>query len=172
VTPTHYLTYPQQGATAAMTIGVNVTQPQSSGCVRLVSQSPQDAPSIEPRYFDHEVDLSQTIRGVRLARDIASRSPLVEFIRRELVPGEKRFGDAEIARAVGRYAQTLYHPVGTCRLGLVDSVIDQRFAVHGVERLWVVDASILPQLTEGNPNATVMTLAWLAAEMISEQVTH
>lgn len=111
------------------------------------------------------------MRGVRLARQLAARSPLAESIRCESIPGEKRASDGELARAISRYAQTLYHPVGTCRMDLgTEGAIDHNFALQGTERLWVVDASILPELTIANPNATVMTLAWLAADRISRRL--
>lgn len=171
VTPTHYLTYPKQDAVASMTIGVNVTQPQSTGQIRLRSKRPEVAPEIAPGYLNHEADLAGTLVGIRLARELAERSPLAESIRLELIPGDKRSSDDALTRAIGRYAQTLYHPVGTCRIGQVaDSVIDHNFAVRGSSNLWVVDASILPGPTVGNPNATVMTLAWWAAERIAHQL--
>ncbi len=171
VTPTHYLTYPMQDAVASMTIGVNLTQPESTGRVRLTSKRPCDEGLIEAGYLERESDLEETIRGVRLCREIAQRPPLCDSIRRESLPGTKRSGNDEIARAITRYAQTLYHPVGSCRMGEdADSVIDHDFAVRGGKRLWIVDASILPNLTLGNPNATVMTLAWMAAERIARQV--
>ena len=171
VTPTHYLTYPKHDAVASMTIGVNVTQPQSTGQIRLRSGHPEVAPEIAPGYFNHEADLAGTLVGIRLARELAGRSPLAESIRRELIPGEKRSSDEAISRAIRRYSQTLYHPVGTCRMGhAANSVIDHNFAVRGSGNLWVVDASILPRPTVGNPNATVMTLAWWAAERIARQL--
>ncbi len=155
----------------AMTIGVNITQPKSTGRIRLATKQSEHAPEIVPQYLNHESDLEGTIRGIRLARQFAERSPLAESIRCELIPGQKRSGDDELTRAISRYAQTLYHPVGTCRMGAaMDSAIDHNFALRGANRLWVVDASILPNQTVGNPNATVMTLAWWAAERIAHQL--
>lgn len=171
VTATHYLRYPEDDHIPAMTIGVNVTKPDSTGCVRLHSQSPHQPPVIEPRYLESESDLETTIRGVRLARRIVARSPLGNTILRELIPGRSRAADQEVARSVARFAQTLYHPIGTCRLGHdSNSVIDHSFRLRGAQQLWVVDASVLPHHTVGNPNATIMTLAWWAAVQIAAQV--
>ena len=168
VTPTHYLTYPKQAAISAMTIGVNVTQPQSSGHLRLVSSRPDVPPEISTNYLSRRIDLERTIQAIHLSRHLARQPPLREMIRRELLPGPKRSTDDELARAISRYAQTLYHPVGTCRLG---SVVDEHLAIPGTNRLWVADASILPQVTVGNPNASIMMLGWFAAELLSNQLS-
>lgn len=170
-TPTHYLAYPKQDAVPWMTLGVNVTQPRSTGRLRLTSRNPQIAPQVEPGYLQQSVDLDDTIAGVRLARRLAARSPLLESIHEESLPGAKRTSEEAVARAIRRYAQTLYHPVGTCRLGVEpDAPVNHLFAVRGTNRLWVVDGSLLPKLTVGNPNATIMSLAWMAAPSITSQL--
>jgi choline dehydrogenase len=168
VTPTHYLTYPKQGAVSAMTIGVNVTQPQSSGHLRLASSRADVPPELSPNYLGRRIDLEQTIKAIYLARHLAEQPPLHKLIRRELLPGPKRSSAEDLTRAISRYAQTLYHPVGTCRLG---SVVDNQLAIPGTKRLWVVDASIFPQLTVGNPNASILMLAWFAADLLTDQVS-
>jgi choline dehydrogenase len=167
VTPTHYLNFPRRDATPMMTIGVNVTQPKSRGRVRLASRVPTDAPILAPNYFADPYDQQRSVAGIRLARKIANLSPLAESIRREAVPGEKRTSDEALIKSTSRYAQTLYHPTGTCRLGSdAASVVDPHFALRGISGLWVADASLLPNPTIANPNATIMTLAWMAAEQI------
>jgi choline dehydrogenase-like flavoprotein len=168
VTPTHYLSYPKQGDVSAMTIGVNVTQPQSSGHLRLISSRADVSPELAPNYLGRRIDLERTIRAIHLARQLAEQPPLNKMIRRELLPGPKRGSAEELTRAISRYAQTLYHPVGTCRLG---AVVDEQLAIRGTERLWVVDASILPQLTVGNPNASILMLAWFAADLLKNQIS-
>jgi choline dehydrogenase-like flavoprotein len=171
VTPTHYLTYPQPDPMPAMTIGVNVTQPASAGSLRLTSADPSAPPEITAGYLQNTSDLEGTIQGVHLAREIAARSPLAESLQDERVPGSRRISDDEIARSIRRYAQTLYHPSGTCRLGTDrDTPIDDQLAIRGTERLWAVDASVLPHPTLGNPNATLMMLAWFAGQRIASQV--
>ncbi|MGB7347961.1 MAG: GMC family oxidoreductase [Pirellulaceae bacterium] len=150
VTPTHYLLYPNLKAPPAMTIGVNLTQPQSRGRLTITSADPHAPPRIEPNYLATEYDLQKTIEGVRLARQIAASDCFANIITGELLPGTKRESDESIAKSVQRFSQTLYHPVGTA------AGIDT-----GCENLRIVDASVLKQITVGNPNAAVMTLAML-----------
>jgi choline dehydrogenase-like flavoprotein len=168
VTPTHYLSYPQ-AALPAITLGVNVTQPLSRGRLTVADRDPGRPPRIDAGYLSHPADLDGLVRGVHLARSIAASPSLSQWLFSEELPGDKRHSGAAIGKAIGRYAQTLYHPVGTCRLGREgDAPVDARFAVRGSERLWVVDAAVLPRLTIGNPNASVMMLAWLAGQFIGE----
>ena len=156
LTPTHYLTYPDPKSAAAMSIGVNVTQPKSRGRIVITSANPTAPPMIESNYFSEPSDLEATIHAVSLVRELVQQEPLASFVQRELVPGSKRVSDEAIAKSITRYAQTLYHPVGTCA---------------GVElppNLHVVDASMLPRLTTGNPNAAVMMLShYLAGRFLN-----
>ncbi|MFK8112472.1 MAG: GMC family oxidoreductase [Rubripirellula sp.] len=169
VTPTHYLSYPKPSVASVMTLGVNLTQPQSRGSVTLGDAGLLSSPLIETGYFENDLDAQEMIRAVSLARSIASQTSLSTWIKKELLPGSKRSGDAAIAKSIARYAQTLYHPVGTNAISdQLDSVITPGFAVRGTERLWSVDAGVLPQLTMGNPNATVMTLAVLASDQVAD----
>ena len=153
VTPTHYLTYPDPKTVPAMTIGVNVTQPESRGRLMISSADPNAPPMIEPNYLSVENDLNKTIQGVRLAREIAQHNLLANFTTGELLPGKKRESDKSIAKSIARFCQTLYHPVGT--VGDVDLA---------AENLSVVDASVLKRITVGNPNASVMTMAHCRAQ--------
>tara|TARA_R110002049_G_scaffold4601_5_gene32044 strand:- start:69771 stop:71192 length:1422 start_codon:yes stop_codon:yes gene_type:complete len=167
VTPTHYLTYPSDRAAAAMTIGVNATHPKSRGRLQIDSSRPDDPPRIDPMYLSNLDDLETTVAGVRLAREIASRTALADWIGDEILPGAKRCDDRTIAKSIARYSQTLYHPCGTCAMGIDQrSVVDARLSVKGTENLSVVDASVLPQVTTCNPNAAVMTIAHHFAERL------
>ncbi len=167
VTPTHYLSYPQASAPAAMTMAVNVTRPASRGCIAITCPDPAAAPIIETGYLSDETDLQATIRGVRLCREIADTAPLSRWHVGEQLPGTKRESDHAIAKSISRYARTLYHPVGTCAMGSDDgAVVDSSFRLRGIQNLRIADASILPQITQGNPNATVMTIAWRCAQEI------
>jgi len=171
VTPTHYLAFPNDAVASVMTLGVNVTQPRSRGSVRLGSSSPYKRARIDANYLAEPFDQTSTIQAVHLARSIAESTCFAEWITREVLPGSKRESDESIAKSIARYAQTLYHPVGTCRIGCqTDSVIDSEFVVRGAEQLWIADASVLPRLTIGNPSATVMSLATLAASWIKTKV--
>ncbi|MFG0261709.1 MAG: GMC family oxidoreductase, partial [Novipirellula sp. JB048] len=164
VTPTHYLRFPHPEAASAMTIAVNATKPRSRGEVTIGSLQASDPPQIDPNYLADPRDLETTLAGVELARSIARESPLRDWLGAELLPGSKRASDRAIGKAIARYAQTLYHPVGTCGLG---EVVDANLAVIGTERLSVVDASVFPELTRGNPNAMVLTLAALFANQLA-----
>ncbi len=159
VTPTHYLLHPSPTAMAAMTIAVNATRPRLRGRLAIASANPNASIRIEPNYLADETDLQTTIEGVRLARQLADREPLQPWTRAELLPGEKRQSEESLARSIRRYAQTLYHPVGTCAIG---TVVDEQLMVYGTENLQVVDASVFPTLTIANPNAMVMTIAQVA----------
>jgi choline dehydrogenase-like flavoprotein len=171
ITPTNYLTFPQESDASVMTVGVNLTQPRSRGTVTVASKDLQIPPCIDPNYLADESDLEGTIRAVQLARRIAFDTCIAEWITREALPGPKRASDTSIAKSIARYAQTLYHPVGTCRMGCqTDSVVDSKFELRGSEGIWIADASVLPQLTQGNPNATIMMLATLAADSVKRQL--
>lgn len=167
VTPTHYLTFPELSSTPMMTIAVNATSPASTGSVRLRSKEAIAPPIVDANYLAEDVDRDVLIEGVRFVRELASRSPLVDFIDSEILPGSKRTDDRGIEKAIARFSQTLYHPVGTCRIGIDDDLpVDGHFRVRGTQRLWVCDASVLPTMTVGNPSAAVMMLAVMAVEAI------
>tara|TARA_R110002073_G_scaffold29177_15_gene92143 strand:+ start:1797 stop:3260 length:1464 start_codon:yes stop_codon:yes gene_type:complete len=165
VTPTHYLRFPQPGAPAAMTIAVNPARPKSRGQLAIRSLDASEPPRIDLGYLADPADVETTVAGVKLARSIAMQPPLRDWIGPELVPGAKRDSDQTIAKSISRYAQTLYHPVGTCGLG---RVVDADLSVIGTRRLSIVDASVFPELTVGNPNAMVITLAMWFADQLAE----
>lgn len=161
VTPTHYLSHPRPDSPAAMTLGVVGARPRSRGEIRFTSTK-QGTLEIDPQYLTDPVDRDTLVEGVSKYREIFSS---VEFYRlqpRELVPGGHG-----LERYLSRYAQTLYHPVGTCGMGLDNSsVVTPTLAVRGVEGIWVADASVFPLLTRVNPQAMVMTIALRAADLI------
>jgi len=170
VTPTHYLTHPSESAPPAMTIGVNLCLPKSRGTVAIepVDQAvpPTDCASrgrsvsIDPGYLTDRQDVGALIAAVRQARKIASDARLQSFLADELFPGSARQTDDAIERAITRFSQTLYHAVGTCRLGTdSNSVVAATGQVRGVDSLYVMDASVMPAITSVNPNATIMMLA-------------
>jgi choline dehydrogenase len=168
VTPTHYLTFPKEDSSAWMTIGANVTQPQSCGRLQLRSADPSEPPVITTNYLDQQQDLERSIQGVEYVRELANSEVFRDVISAELVPGAKRITREAIARSIERYSQTLYHPIGTCAAGNhPEDAVDHRFRLRNSSGLWVVDGSVFPGITVGNPNATIMSLAWMAAEEIA-----
>lgn len=169
VTPTHYLSYPDPTDRAFMTLGVNATQPQSTGMLQLQSCDPQVPLSIHPHYLHSTNDLDTMINGMRLVRRLVAETALSQWIVTEVLPANKRKTDQHLGKAITRYSQTLYHPAGTSRLGATSSaVVTPEFRLQGFRQAWVVDASILPRLPHGNPNATIMLLAYKAANSLRE----
>lgn len=152
---------------SAFTIGVTQLRPESRGEVRLASADPFAAPEIDPNYFDADRDIEVHLEGVRAAREIAATGPLEAHAVREIEPGADAESDAELKRAIREGAETVYHPVGTCKMGADDAaVVDDRLRVHGVEGLRVVDASVMPTLVGGNTNAPTYMIAERAAAML------
>ena len=106
-------------------------------------------------------------RKIRLTRRICSARALARFEPEEFLPGASVESDAELAQAAGDIGTTIFHPVGTCKMGQDPlAVVDERLRVRGVESLRVVDASIMPTITSGNTNAPVIVIAEKAADMI------
>ena len=151
------------------TLRVCDLRPKSRGHIGLKSADPMDDALIDPNYLDHPDDLAQLVKAVRLGRRIMRAEPLGSHRDRELEPGEKVEDDAEIEAFVRDRAETIYHPVGTCKMGHDDeAVVDDRLRVHGMQGLRVVDASIMPTLVGGNTNAPTTAIAEKAADMIRE----
>ncbi|MBS0407014.1 MAG: GMC family oxidoreductase N-terminal domain-containing protein [Proteobacteria bacterium] len=148
-------------------------QPRSRGHIALRSADPQVPPMIYANYLAEPEDERVMIAAMRWIRSIASAQPLADLIVREDLPGDKVNGDDEVIDFVRRSSQSLYHPVGTCAMGTgPQAVVDARLRVHGVPRLRVVDASVIPQIVRGNVNAPTVMIAEKAADMIFEDFQH
>ena len=145
-----------------------VTRPASRGRITLASADPLDQPLIDPNYLADPADLPQFVAGIRLARAILAAKPLDTLLGRELGPGADARSDAEIGAYVrDRGSGTIFHPVGTCRIGTDGlAVVDASLKVRGLEGLRVVDASVMPTLIGGNTNAPTIMIAEKAAAMI------
>ena len=152
-----------------ITIGAVALQPRSVGRVGLRSADPLDPPLIDNRYLsDREgADLRILVAGVRLARRILAAPPLASHVAEELVPGEQAISDEDVAASVREVAQTLYHPVGTCRMGTDDdAVVDPELRVRGLDGLRVVDASVMPRVPRGHTNWPTVMIAEKGADLI------
>jgi len=163
VTPTDYLRFPGQVKRPAMTIAVTDTYPQSRGEVWITASDPRAPLRIDPGYLQATGDLETLLAGVRLARRLACETTLSEWLVAEQTPGSSRRDDEPLAAAVRRFAQTLYHPQGTCRFAGADQptshgVVASSLKLSGFDGCWIIDASVLPTPSAANPNATVMAL--------------
>jgi choline dehydrogenase len=147
--------------------GPTLITPESRGEISLRSANPLDAPAIRANYLSTDADLRTMIAGVRLARRLAHAKSFDQFRGEELHPGAAMTSDAEIAEFLRNELETLYHPVGTCKMGVDGlAVVDAQLRVRGIEGLRVVDASIMPRVPAGNTNAPVIMIAEKASEMI------
>ncbi|MFV1498463.1 GMC family oxidoreductase N-terminal domain-containing protein [Phaeobacter sp. JH20_02] len=143
-----------------------VLRPKSRGTVGLTSADPTSPPRIDPQFLADPDDLAVLIRGVRKTRQIMAAEPLAGYIHKELfIDGE--VDDAALEQHIRARADTIYHPVGTCKMGTDPlAVVDPALRVHGLEGLRVVDASIMPRLIGGNTNAPTIMIAEKAADII------
>ncbi|WP_432178538.1 GMC family oxidoreductase [Streptomyces sp. NBC_00063] len=152
-----------------ITIGVVLLQPASEGRITPGGADPSARPLIDPGYLARDEDLRTLMAGVRRAEELLAAKSLTPYTDGPLGPYPGAVDDEELARAIRAGAETLYHPVGTCRMGADEgSVTDPRLRVRGVEALRVVDASVMPRITRGHTHAPTVALAEKAAELIRE----
>jgi choline dehydrogenase len=154
---------------AAFTASVCNLRPTSRGSVQIASRNAADAPRIAPHYLSTEEDRRYASAALRLTRRIVSMPALAAYRPQEYLPGLQYQSDEELAIAAGSVGTTIFHPVGTCKMGRADdpdAVVDARLRVHGVNGLRVVDASIMPTITSGNTNAPTVMIAEKGAGMI------
>jgi choline dehydrogenase len=162
----HGFDNPEEGH--GFSIGVTQLRPESRGRITLRSADPLAAPAIDPRYLTEEPDVEVLIEGIRMAREIADQEPFDGVRGEEVWPGTDAESDEEIAEWARETVETVYHPVGTCRMGEDGmAVVDDELRVHGVEGLRVVDASVMPTIPGGNTNAPTIAVAERAADLVS-----
>ena len=152
----------------ALTASVCNLRPTSRGHVRIASPDFQQAPEIDCRYLSTEEDRRVAADSIRVTRRIAAQPALARFKPEEIKPG-LQVDDTEesLARAAGDIATTIFHPVGTCKMGQdAMAVVDPTLKVHGISGLRVADASIMPTITSGNTNSPTLVIAEKAARMI------
>jgi choline dehydrogenase len=148
-------------------VGVVLLHPESRGEIRLRSNDPFEAPAIQPNYFASESDLTAVVEGMKAAREVVNSKPFDRYRGKEWWPGPAARTDEDFADHIRRTSETIYHPVGTCRVGTdAMAVVDERLRVRGVEGLRVVDASVIPIQTTGHTNAPVIAIAEKAADLI------
>ncbi len=153
-------------------LGAQPLHPTSRGRVDIASKDPLATPKICSHYLSTNKDISDMIESAKLIRTLAAAPSLAQIIDYELLPGDSVQSDEELLEDIRDRASTVFHPVGTCRMGPKgekSSVVDSRLKVHGIEGLRVVDASVFPTLTSGNTNAPTMMVAEKASDLILEQ---
>jgi len=142
---------------------------KSRGWVKLRSADPRDPPRIFLNMFSAPGDMAGMIHSIRFTRSIYAQSPLREMIARENMPGDEFQSDAELAEYIRQHATHRAHPACSCRMGNdAGAVVDASLRVHGIERLRIADASIMPSLPRGNPNLACIMIGEKAADMIRE----
>ena len=148
---------------------VCLLQPQSRGSVRLASGDPLQAPLIDPGFLAHDGDMARMVRGFQMGRHMLRQPALAQYGGREVPALARAQTEEQIAQFIRRHADTIYHPVGSCRMGPGPlDVVDGELRVHGLQGLRVVDASIMPRIVSGNTNAPTVMIAERAADLIKK----
>mgnify|MGYP006167639999 FL=1 len=147
-------------------------RPLSRGEVRLKSADPMQDPEIDPNYGAHQRDIDRLVKAIKILRNVVKQPALQAYSRSEIAPGEGVQTDSQLERWVRQTAETAYHPVGTCKMGVDDmAVVDSRLRVRGLTGLRIVDCSIMPTLVGGNTNAAATMIAEKAADMVLQEFT-
>lgn len=146
---------------------VCVLRPKSTGSVGLQSNDPSAPPRIDPNILGHDDDVETLLTGYRMARNIIQQAPMARYGLKDMF-SEGLYGDEQLIELLRQRTDTIYHPVGTCKMGNDErAVVDSQLRVHGIEGLRVVDASIMPTLVGGNTNAASIMIAERAADWVS-----
>ncbi|MFN3214382.1 MAG: GMC family oxidoreductase [Henriciella sp.] len=152
-----------------ITIAPCQLRPESKGSVHIKSAQHDAHPAIRPNYLHDPIDQQTAVAGLRWARELAAQPALAQYIEHELEPGEALQTDDELLEFARETGGTIYHPVGTCKMGPdgdTMAVVDDQLRVRGVEGLRVVDASVMPRLVSGNTNAPTIAIAEKASDMM------
>jgi choline dehydrogenase len=148
----------------------NIARPESRGSIMIRSADPQQHPSIRPNYLEAPEDVRNMRDGIRMGRQIIAQKAFDPYRGAEYAPGSGAASDADIDAYVRQTCETIYHPVGTCKMGSDPlAVVDDRLRVRGVEGLRVIDASIMPRLVSGNTNAPTIMIAEKGADFILDR---
>lgn len=150
-----------------MTIHACNLRPESRGWLELRSSDPADKPMLQPNYLSEAADMDVLLDALRISQEIFSAQPFAQWRGKTIYPESGTTSSEDLRKFIRRKAETIYHPVGTCRMGNgEDAVVDSDLRVHGMEGLRVIDASVMPTLVSGNTNAPVIMIAEKAADMI------
>ncbi|MGQ0698614.1 MAG: GMC family oxidoreductase [Panacagrimonas sp.] len=159
----------EEGCMAVM----NGSRPRSAGTVKIQSGDPTVAPIIDPQYFSDPDDLRVLREGIRLSREIIAQKAYDDFRGTEYAPGSAATSDADLDTYIRNNANSLYHPVGTCKMGSDEmAVVDSSLRVRGIEGLRVIDASIMPNIISGNTNCPAMMIGEKGADLILGKIAE
>ena len=148
-------------------------QPQSRGSVKLASGDPLVPPLIDPAFLSNPDDMTKLVQGVHRMREILKQPALTQWGGQEMEHSANAHSDEQITEFIRNYADTIYHPVGSCRMGNGPlDVVDAQLRVRGVQGLRVVDASVMPRIVSGNTNAPTIMIAEKAVDMIRASAAH
>jgi choline dehydrogenase len=158
---------------SGFTLSVCQLRPQSTGSITLKSADPFAPPKINANYLAAETDRRCTTAAIAFARKLAATQPLRDYIAEEILPGPRYVTDADLLGFAREHGATIFHPAGTCRMGMDDdAVVDPRLHLRGIDGLWVADCSIMPTLTSGNTNVPAIMIGEKASDMILEDVAR
>ena len=158
---------PRIARTAGFTCYAHVMRPESKGSIHVTSADARTPPAIRFNFRSAPVDADLTVKAVRIARSVMTAPAMAPFKLTEQAPGRERQSDEDIVAWVKATAETTYHPVGTCKMGVDPmAVVDPKLRVHGIAGLRVADASIMPTLTSGNTNAPAIMIGEKAADLV------
>jgi choline dehydrogenase len=158
---------PEVALNRGFTFTAILSQPVSRGTVTLASRDPTALARVDPQYLARDEDVAVLEYGVRYARELVHTHAFDKLRGREIAPGAAVSSSGDLRDYVRKYASTVWHPVGTCKMGRdPEAVVDDQLRVHGVEGLRIVDASVMPKIVNGNVNAAVMMIAERAADLI------
>ncbi|WP_432498790.1 GMC family oxidoreductase [Kineococcus gypseus] len=150
-----------------LTVAVTLVDVASRGTLRLAGADPRWRPLLDPAYFRERSDLAAVEAGVRRAIEVAHERPLARFVAGPHLHGSDTLDDAALHEHVARWSHTLFHPVGTCAMGVSEAaVVDPQLRVRGVQGLRVADASVVPRIVRGNTNAPVIVIGERAADLL------
>jgi choline dehydrogenase-like flavoprotein len=153
----------------AITVSVCNLRPASRGAIHAVSPDPAVPPSIQPNYLSTPEDERVAVASLRLVRRIMAQAPMRRFLPSEERPGAQATSDEDLLAAARALGTTIFHPVGTARMGAESdplAVTDERLRVRGIDALRIADASVMPRITSGNTNSPTLMIAEKAARMI------
>jgi choline dehydrogenase-like flavoprotein len=155
----------------AFTASVCNLRPSSRGSIHIVTLDPLAPPSIRPNYLSTDEDRRVAVDALRITRRIVAQAPLARYRPEEYRPGAHLVRDEDLVQAAGDLGTTIFHPVGTAKMGVASdpmAVLDERLRVRGIGRLRVIDASAMPRITSGNTNSPTVMIAEKGAAMVLE----